>query len=408
MDKPIFLKGGNLIDGNGGEVLENAGVFIEGERISQVGPVNELKIPDDAEVIDTSGYTIMPGLIDAHMHLFGVTSLNLAIAFLEPNEIQLGRALTDLPKLINAGFTSVRDVGSPISIYIKQLIQEGLYHGPRIKTAYNMLTQTAGHGDLHMLPPELNKNRVCDGVDDCRKAAREQFRAGADFIKICSTGGVLSEKDDPRFSQFTIDEIRAIVYEAEAVGSFVASHAQGTQGIKNALIAGVKTIEHGIFIDDEGIELMLERDAILVPTLSIVHRLITEGEKHGVPEFGLRKSKEIYEIHKINMRKAYEAGVQMVIGTDFVGCSPVPHGENALELELFVNDLGFSPMEAIVAATKTAAKAMAMEDEIGTIEAGKYADILVVAGNPAENIKVLLDTNNIKKVFVGGKLLKDI
>ncbi|WP_168188863.1 metal-dependent hydrolase family protein [Thermoflavimicrobium daqui] len=407
MHKPIFLKGGNLIDGNG-FILKSAGIIIDGERISQVGPLSELTIPKDVEVIDTSEYTLMPGLIDAHMHLFGVTSLNLAVAFLEPNEVLLGRALTDLPKLINAGFTSVRDVGSPVTIYIKQLIQEGLYQGPRIKTAYKMLTQTAGHGDLHMLPLEFNKNRVCDGVDDCRKAAREQFRSGADFIKICSTGGVLSEKDDPRFSQFTIDEIKAIVYEAEAVGSFVASHAQGTQGIKNALIAGVKTIEHGIFIDDEGIELMLKRDAILVPTLSIVHRLITEGKNHGVPEFGLRKSKKVYEIHQINMRKAYEAGVQMAIGSDFVGCSPVPHGENALELDLFVNDLGFSPMEAIVASTKTAAKAMDMEDEIGTIEVGKYADILVVSGNPAENIKVLLDTNNIKKVFVGGKLLKDI
>ena len=410
MGKFIFLKGGKLIDGNGG-VKENSGILIEDDKIVVVGNADDVEVPEDAEVVDVSGKTVMPGLIDAHMHLMGVKDLNLAGAAFEPKEIQMGRALNDLKKLIDCGFTSVRDVGSTNGVHIKRLIAEGEYEGPNIRTSNQVLSQTAGHGDFHMLPIELvngNIGRLCDGVDECMKAAREQFRAGADFIKICSSGGVLSEKDDPRSPQFTIDEIKAIVYEAEAVGSYVASHAQSTIGIKNALIAGVKTIEHGILIDDEGIDMMIERDAILVPTLSIVHRIVTEGSKYGVPEFGIKKAKHYYDIHIENTKKAYKAGVKIALGTDFVGCDPVEHGENGLELELYVNEIGYSPMDAIVSGTKLSAEAMGMGEVVGTIEANKQADILIVDGDPLEDISILTKTVNIQKVYVAGKLLKNI
>ncbi len=333
--------------------------------------------------------------------------MNLAQAALEPREIQMGRALKDVGKLIDAGFTSVRDVGSPVAVYIKQLIKEGVYTGPRIKTSHLMLSQTAGHGDMHMLPPTFNLFKVCDGPDECRKAAREQFRAGADFIKISSSGGVLSEKDDPRSPQFTVEEIEAMVYEAEAVGSYVAAHAQSTQGIKNALKAGVKTIEHGILIDDEGIEMMLDRDAYLVPTFSIVKRIVQQGHLYGVPEFGLKKAKNYYEIHKENVHKAYKAGVKIASATDFLGCKPVEHGGNAEELQILVNELGFSTMEAIESATQQAANALDIGNEVGSIEKGKFADIIIVNGNPLENIDVLVNTANIEKVLVGGELLKN-
>src|SRR5690625_1640804 len=408
MTNTYFLKSGTLIDGNGGEIIENSGVLIKDDKILDVGPADRVNAPEDAEVIDVTGKTIMPGLIDAHIHLLGGKNLDLASAALEPIEVQMGRALNALPKLIDAGFTTVRDLGSDLGVHIKTLIREGQYKGPNIQTSNQVLTQTGGHSDFHMLPPEFNKHRICDGVSECIKAAREQFRAGADVIKICSTGGVLSEKDDPRWPQFTVDEIKAIVYEAEAVESYVASHAQGEQGIKNALIAGVKTIEHGIYIDDEGIEMMLDKSAILVPTLAIVERIVNEGHMHGIPDFAIKWAKRVYEIHKENMRKANKEGVRIAAGTDFTDCDPADHGENALELELLVKYIGMSPMESIVASTKTAAEALFIDYKIGTIEANKQADIIVVDGNPLDDITLLGNTNNIKKVFVKGELLKDI
>ncbi|WP_048600573.1 metal-dependent hydrolase family protein [Rubeoparvulum massiliense] len=406
MGTKYLLKGGRLIDGKG-NTLENSALYIEDDKISKVGKADELTVANDVTVIDITGKTVMPGFIDAHMHLIGVKNLNLAQAALEPTELLMGRALKDLDKLINAGFTTIRDVGSPVAVHIKRLIKEGYYTGPRIHTAHLMLSQTAGHGDIHNLPPEFNLFEVCDGPDECRKAARKQFRAGADFIKISSSGGVLSEKDDPRSPQFTVEEIKAIVYEAEAVGSYVASHAQSTQGIKNALIAGVRTIEHGILIDDEGIEMMLERGAILVPTLSIVKRIVEQGHLYGVPEFGLAKSRYFYKLHKQNVRKAYQAGVKIAGATDFLGCKPVEHGGNAEEYEIFVNELGLSPMEAITCGTQNAADALAIGDKTGSLEEGKLADVIVVNGNPLDDITVLLNTDNIEKVFVEGQLLKD-
>lgn len=401
-----FLQGATLIDGNGGAPIPNSGVLIENDKIKAVGAIGSIEVPAQAKIIDITGKTIMPGMIDAHVHIHGAKSLNMAQVALEPNELQMGRALQDLPKLIDAGFTTVRDVGSHVAVYIRDLIKEGVVKGPRIKTSRHMLGQTGGHSDIHMLPPELNIFTTCDGVAECMKAARTQFREGADFIKICSTGGVLSEKDDPRWSQFTMDELKAIVYEAEAVNSYVASHAQGTQGIKNALIAGVRTIEHGIYIDEDGIGMMLDQQAVLVPTLAIVHRIIKEGHKYGVPEFGIRKAQSVYQEHIEHMITAHKAGVVIAAGTDFCSCAPVEHGGNALELRLLVEDVGFSPMEAIVAATKHAAKAMQMDTEIGTIEAGKIADVLVLGIDPLTNISLLENQDHIEQVFVSGQRLK--
>ncbi|MBB6023216.1 imidazolonepropionase-like amidohydrolase [Paenibacillus sp. JGP012] len=406
MEKRMWLTGATLIDGSGGEPLENSGVFIEGKKITYAGPASNFVVPEGTEVIELHGKTIMPGMIDAHVHIHGPKSLNMAQVALEPSEMQMGRALQDLPKLIQAGFTTVRDVGSHVAVYIRDLMKEGIVKGPRIKTSRHMLSQTGGHADIHMLPSEMNIFTTCDGVDECIKTARTQFREGADFLKVCSTGGVLSEKDDPRWSQFRLDELKAIVYEAESVQSYVAAHAQGTQGIINALMAGVKTIEHGIYIDERGIELMLQQKAVLVPTLSIVHRIIQEGHKFGVPEFGIRKAQLVYQEHIEHMITAHKAGVVIASGTDFCSCAPVEHGGNALELELLVNDVGFTPMEAIVAATRSAAAAMQMSEQIGTIEAGKLADIIVLGVNPLSDIRLLQTNSNIEQVYLEGERLK--
>ncbi|WP_145407414.1 metal-dependent hydrolase family protein [Paenibacillus xylanexedens] len=406
MSPMIAFTGALLIDGQGGEPVADSVVLVDNGKIKEAGAKATVQIPEEAQIVDVTGKVIMPGLIDAHVHVHGAKNLNMAAVALEPNELQMGRALQDLPKLINAGFTTVRDVGSHVAVYIRDLIKEGVVKGPRIKTSRHMLSQTGGHADIHMIPTELNIFTTCDGVPEVIKAARTQFREGADFIKVCSTGGVLSEKDDPRWSQFRLDELKAIVYEAEAVQSYVASHAQGTQGIKNALLAGVRTIEHGIYIDEEGIGMMLDQKAILVPTLAIVHRIIQEGHKYGVPEFGIRKAERVYQEHIENMIIAHKAGVTIAAGTDFCSCAPVEHGGNALEMRLLVDDVGFTPMQAIVAATRDAAKAMQMEEEIGTLEAGKSADLLVLNVNPLTDISLLANTAHIEQVYLSGERLK--
>ncbi|WP_128100732.1 amidohydrolase family protein [Paenibacillus sp. DCT19] len=406
MSPMIAFTGALLIDGQGGEPVADSVVLVDNGKIKEAGAKATVQIPEEAQIVDVTGKVIMPGLIDAHVHVHGAKNLNMAAVALEPNELQMGRALQDLPKLINAGFTTVRDVGSHVAVYIRDLVKEGVVKGPRIKTSRHMLSQTGGHADIHMIPTELNIFTTCDGVPEVIKAARTQFREGADFIKVCSTGGVLSEKDDPRWSQFRLDELKAIVYEAEAVQSYVASHAQGTQGIKNALLAGVRTIEHGIYIDEEGIGMMLDQKAILVPTLAIVHRIIQEGHKYGVPEFGIRKAERVYQEHIENMIIAHKAGVTIAAGTDFCSCAPVEHGGNALEMRLLVDDVGFTPMQAIVAATRDAAKAMQMEEEIGTLEAGKSADLLVLNVNPLTDISLLANTAHIEQVYLSGERLK--
>ncbi|MBN2395866.1 MAG: amidohydrolase family protein [Candidatus Atribacteria bacterium] len=411
-ERNLVLKG-KIIDGTGREPITNGVIVIKDNKIEEIGPVTKIEIPKDAEVIELKeANTIIPGLIDAHLHLMGSTGLNSVFWTLEDNIIKAMRVTTGLKPLIEAGFTTVRDAGG-LGVYLNRVIKEGLLKpAPRIFSANKVLSQTAGHGDVHSLPLDFVKNygfgRICDGADECRKAAREQFREGADFIKICSTGGVLSERDKSEWSQFTIEEISAIVEEARRVDSYVASHAQGAEGINNALKAGVKTIEHGIYMDDEGIELMLEKNAVVIPTFSIVERLVTKGREFNVPEYGIIKSKIAHEAHLETIRKARKAGVKIALGTDFLNVPLIPFGENSLELEIFVNRIGFSPMEAIVAGTKISAEALQMSDKIGTLEKGKLADLIVVNGDPSKNISCLRNVSNILIVIKDGIIEKNI
>lgn len=400
---------GRIIDGTGKAPFEGV-VLIDGEKIEKIGLAKEIIIPPKTKIIKVNDGTILPGLIDCHVHLMGERTLDFMKSAFEPLELKSVRAATDCAKLLDAGFTSVRDVGG-LGIYLKRAIEEGEIKGPRILSAFKILSQTAGHGDMHSLPLDVavrvGFSRLCDGADDCRKAAREQFREGADFIKICTTGGVLSERDLPTSAQFSMDEIRAIVEEADRVGTFVAAHAEGTQGIKNAIKAGVKTIEHGDFIDDEGIDLMLKHENILIPTFSIGERIISQGEKYKVPTWGIKKMKQLWEVQSKNFKKAKDAGVKIATGTDFGGGPLTPFGENAQELELLVKE-GFTPMEAIVAATKTASEALNMKDKVGTLEEGKFADLIVVNSDPLSDISVLRKTENIKVVVKGGVIEKHL
>jgi len=401
---------GRIIDGTGKEPFKGV-VLVEDEKIAKVGTRGEIQIPEDAKVIKLENGTILPGLIDCHVHLTGARTLDFIRASFEPVAVKAARLVGDCSKLIDAGFTTVRDVGG-LGIYMKRVIEEGEVRGPRILAAGKLLSQTGGHGDMHSLPLEIAMDRdfskLCDGVDGCIKTVREQFREGADFIKICTTGGVLSQGDLPTSSQFNLAEIRAMVEEAKSVGSYVAAHAEGTEGIKNALKAGVRTIEHGDLIDDEGIEMMAEKGAYLIPTLSIKEQINSKGEKHGVPEWGIRKLRMLQELHGDYIKKAKAAGVKIAVGTDFSSKPLFPLGENAMELELLVKQEGFTPMEAIVAATKTSAEAIMMDDKIGTLEEGKLADLIVVEGDPLEDITILRNVENIKVVIKGGKIEKNL
>jgi len=407
----IFITG-RIIDGTGKEPISDGVIVINGNKIEQIDSKEKIQIPDDAKVIDVGEDTILPGLIDAHMHFMGVREGDLSLMYvIDPEPLKTARAVASCVTLLNAGITSVRDAGG-IGAYLNRAIKEGVIKGPRITSSLKILSQTGGHGDIHFFPIDFVKSlfcfgRICDGEDECRKAAREQFREGADFIKICSTGGVSSEKDLPGSSQFTIPEIRAIVEEAKRVGSYVASHAEGPEGVKNALKAGVRTIEHGNDIDEEGIELMLENNIILVPTFAIVERYSTLGSEHGLPDYAVRKAKEAKEVHIKTVKKAWKAGIKIAMGTDFTNVPILPFGENALELELLVNNIGLSPMEAIVAGTKTSAEAMQMGDKIGTLEKGKFADLIVVNGDPTVDISCLRNPENISFVMKDGIIEKN-
>jgi len=418
--KVIVIRGGNLIDGTGAQPKKNSVIVVEKARITAISREGDVDIPKEAKKteIDASQKTVMPGLIDSHLHLIGMkTDRLLEEELVRPPQLSLIKSVYDAVDLLEAGFTTVKDCGG-FGIYLKRAIAEGTTRGPRILSAGYVLSQTAGHGDEHFLPVEWVDGRVskrgpsllgmsllCDGVAECIKAARYTLREGADFIKICTSGGVMSMIDRPEHTQFTLEEVKAVVEEARHVGKFVTAHCQGTEAMKNSITAGVKTIDHACYPDDEVIEMAKKRkDLVFVSTLSIMQRIITEGEKAGYPSWALAKGKEATEITIKNIEKLHKAGLTIASATDFTGSPLLKMGTNAMELELLVKHCGFKPIDAIIAATRNGAKACGLENEIGTIEKGKLADIIIVDGDPLKDVKVLQDKNKIKIVMKEGKI----
>jgi imidazolonepropionase-like amidohydrolase len=405
------IKSGLLIDGTGNTPLHDVFVVVNNGKIDSISK----RVDSSLEVLDAGNLTVMPGMIDSHLHIAGHwTDKFVEETIVRPTELLLIKAIYDIQDLLDAGFTTVRDCGGTNGPYLRMAVEAGITRGPRIVASGRVLTQTFGHGDEHFFSLEIAKRRseykegmgsiICDGVPECMRAARLSLREGANFIKICSTGGVMSERDKPNDEQFTIEEIGAIVNEARKVGTFVASHAQGARGIKNALVAGVKTIEHGIYIDEEAAKMMIEKDAIVVPTFSIVHQLIAKGREAGTPEWGLKKSMEVIEDHIKNISAAKKLGVKIATGTDFIGTPMLKFGNNAMELQLLVEKCNFTPMEAIVAATKTSAQACGLTKMTGTLEAGKFADLIAVKGNPLNDIGLLQKRDNIRLVVKEGAI----
>lgn len=389
-----------IIDGTGREPIRNGVVIVEGNKIVDVGPRSAVKIPSGAEVIDLGSRALMPGMIDAHTHITGDRSYSPAEDFTVPHDLHVLRAAEDCLKLLRAGFTTVRDCGSSIALSLKRAIEEGAIPGPRIYAAGRALSQTAGHGDAHYLPREEVLRRgalLCDGPDDCRRAAREALRDGADLIKVSTSGGVGSEKDNPWEAQFTIEEIRAITYEAHNVGKRVASHAQGAPGVKNAILGGVDSIEHGYFLDDECVRLMLEHGTFYVPTFALIEAYKRSIQNpYDMPAWRLRKQRMCIDAMPESLMKAYRAGVKIATGPDYFGAPLRAHGDNADEL-IAMAKYGMKPMDVIVAATKNAAECIGIEETTGTITPGKEADLITLGGNPLEDMEAVKRVSFVMK-----------
>jgi len=394
-DEVKAITGSLIIDGTSSKPIEDGVIVVDGKKIIDVGPLDKVQIPASAHKIDLGKRTLMPGMIDVHVHIRGIRSYSAAEELVIPHDLKVLRAAEDCFKLLKAGFTTVRDCGSKIALSLKRAINENVIPGPRIFAAGRPISQTGGHTDIHYLPrEEVLKNGLllCDGPDDCCRAAREALRDGSDFLKISTTGGVGSEKDNPWAPQFTIDEIKAITYEAHNLGKRVATHAQGAQGVKNAIIGGVNSIEHGYFLDDECIELMLKKEVYYIPTFALVEVYKKSvSNPYDMPPWRLRKQRMCIDAMPKSLMKAYESGVKIATGSDYFGAPLRRHGDNADELIAMVK-YGMKPMDVLIAATKNGAECIGVEEEVGTITHGKTADMIALNGNPLDNIE------SVKKV----------
>ncbi|MGD0017970.1 MAG: amidohydrolase family protein [Candidatus Limnocylindrales bacterium] len=409
--RPVVLLGARLLDGRSPDAIADGVVVTDDRgRIAAAGPASATAIPRDAERIDAAGLTVLPGIIDCHVHL--------AYLKLEPLDEQVRHSSTDVVvralqtgrEFLEGGVTTVRDAGyAPAGI--RRAFASGAFPGPRTQVSIHPLSQTGGHADDWTLSGAIVKTEmsdlpcgVADGVNAVRRATRLQIRAGADWIKVMATGGVLSATDTPDASQFTIEEIRAIVEEAKAAGiRGTMAHAEGTAGIKNALRAGITSIEHGDLIDDEGIDLMLERDVPLVPTFAINFALMDEGRvaRGEIPPWVVDKVRYLFDRQQVNFRHAVERGVRVVMGTDsFRGMYP------PAELA-YMAAHGLGAFRALQAATTEAARLLGLADQVGTLEAGKQADLIAVSGDPLADPELWRDPARIVFVMQGGRVAAD-
>jgi len=403
---PILLKAARLIDGRGGALLEPAIVRIEGEKIAEVG--TQIKIPKGAKIIDLGNATLLPGLIDLHTHLtdrYG-THWEEALVKTTPGHNALWGAHNARVTLL-AGFTTCRDMGPTwpyVDVDLRQAIEEGAVPGPRLLVAGNYVSSTGGAGDARQFSIYVDVpivQNLADGPEEITKAVRTNFKHGADFIKILATGAVLSKGIHPGAQQYSDAEIQAAVTEATRWGRQVAAHAHGADGIKAAIRAGVRTIDHGTFLDDEAVAMLKAwRKTFYVPTLYASEIIQTEGAQHGIPESEIARDRELRDMEIAGFKRALTAGLPIGLGTD---SAVIPHGDNAKELALRVK-LGETPMAAIVSATSLNAEIIGSSDRVGSIEKGKYADLIAVPGNPLQDITLL---QRVGFVMKGGVVYRD-
>ncbi|MEM7208848.1 MAG: amidohydrolase family protein [Pseudomonadota bacterium] len=377
-------------------------------KIAEIAPSSEIIIPEDARIVDGSGMTTTPGLCDIHVHLttnsdFKNVVDNATYRGLVPGSEKLLHGIRNGLRALTSGVTTLRIMGHRESgdVQLAEFIERGLLPGPRLLVAPWVMSMTGGRGDL-FYPAELPRQEfdTADGVEECRKVVRLQRKLGAHFIKFTASAGLLSAGDKVHWSNYTVEEMKAIVQEAHDYDLKVAAHAHATKGIKRALEAGVDTLEHGSFLDDECIHMMLRQGTILVPTLLIVDWIARNGAKTGVRADGLEKLEAARQKQRSSIKKAIDAGVKIAMGTDSSG-TLCPFGNHGRELELYV-ELGMSPEAALASATSAAAEALGMQDQIGTLDIGKDADIVMFRDNPLEDISVLTREGGIQAVFKSG------
>ena len=383
MGERTLIRGGTILDGRGGPPAPGD-VVIEGDRIVEVGR----GLDGDCE-LDATGQIVLPGLFDCHVHVTA-DGPDLLRSLGQPFSYQFYRAAANLAATLDCGITTVRDAGGA-DLGVKTAVDDGLVQGPRMQIAITILSQTGGHNDS-WVPSGCSlalvggghpgqPSPIVDGPDEMRRKVRELVRAGADVIKVCTSGGVLSPRDDPRHAHFRDDELEVCVAEAAAAGRFVMAHAQATDGIKAAVRTGIRSVEHGIFLDDEAIAMMLEHGTWLVPTL-VAPKAVLAAAAAGarIPPESVRKAEEVVGYHADSFARAVAAGVRVAMGTDSgVG----PHGDNLAELEAMA-EAGMDPLEVWRSATSSAAELMGVADHLGSLEPGKRADLVLVAGDPTD------------------------
>ncbi len=401
--KTVVVRAGHLLDVKSGRMLSNQTILIQGDKIAGVGDASHQIVPADAIVIDLSNATVLPGLIDAHTHLtfttnFGYSRLGISI----PREALTGARNARVT--LDAGFTTVRNVGADgfTDVALRDAINAGDVPGPRMLVSGPPLSITGGHADNNLLPFEYHAtgDGVADGVDGVRHMVRQNVKYGADLIKFMASGGVLSHGDNPQASQYTEEEMRAIVEEAHRLGRRVAAHAHGAQAILWASRAGVDSIEHGSYIDDAAIAEMKKNGTYLVPTLYLMDWFYENAEKIGTPAELIAKARDVMPAARKNVARAFAAGVKVGFGTD---AAVYPHGLNAHEFAVMVK-LGMTPLAAIQAATVNDADLLGWSDKVGTVEAGKFADLIAVDGDPLADVTTL---ERVKFVMKGGEVVRN-
>jgi imidazolonepropionase-like amidohydrolase len=407
----IVFRNATIIDGTGADPSEGATVIIEGERIREVVTGGPGMLPQNARIIDCRGYSLLPGLIDGHVHNSAVEADLAEQQRRNYPSVLVIRTLRIMRDCLEQGFTTVRDCGG-VDAGFRIAVDQGLVPGPRMSVSGCPLSMTGGHGDFR-LPTEIYSPLVhpaglspivVDGVDDCRRACREQLRRGVDFIKVMAGGGCMSPADEVDTSQYSLEELRAVVWEAESAGKYVAAHCYSDRSILNSVEAGIRTIEHGNLMTDAAARSMKEAGAILVPTMVTYAMISKMGPDLGVPDRYVHKIREAGEKAEGALAVALRAGVTIASGGDLLG--PM-QAYKAMELALQARVMG--PMGAIVAATKTNARLIRREKDLGTIEPGKLADLILVAGDPLKDIGLLEQyREKIVIVMQGGRLYKDI
>ncbi|MEO8383749.1 MAG: amidohydrolase family protein [Betaproteobacteria bacterium] len=399
----VVIRAGKLVDVVGGKTLTDQVIVIEGELIKAVGPAASTKTPAGAEVIDLSRATVLPGLIDVHTHLTGNPTVHgyKSLAISDVRAALYGVKAARLT--IEAGFTTVRNVGADGfgDVALRDAINAGDFIGPRMLVSGYALGIKGGHCDNNLLPHdfEYTGRGVADGPWAARTKVREMVKYGADLIKICASGGVLSKGDEPGAQQYTLEEMKAIVEEAHKLGRKVAAHAHGTSSIRDAILAGVDSIEHASLIDDEGIKLAREKGTWLAMDIYNDDYILAEGEKAGFLPESLEKERKIGQLQRDNFKRAFLGGARMAFGTD---SGVYPHGDNAKQFFYMVK-YGMSSMQAIQAATISAADLMGWKDKVGSLAPGKFADIIAVSEDPTKDATRL---TNVSFVMKGGKVLK--